>query len=359
MATKITELTEQTTPATGDVFPMVNDPAGTPTTKKITWSNVVTTMSSALSASASFLTSLASATQTFTNKTIDADLNTIVNIGTPEMASSAKSGSDPTVITGTAGTTDYVPKWNGDGDLVEGYEVLDEDDMNSNSNTKLSTQQAIKSYVDAKVNAIWIDSPDTWTYDTSTTFTVAGDKTSTFTKGTRIKLTNSSVKYFVVVNSSYLDPDTTVTVTGGDDYALTSGSITSPAFSYALNPPGYPTYFNWTPTWSSDGGAFTNDPASVNDGFKFMIAGNYCTIFMDFRYSATSGGSGVTLVTGLDIPPQTGFWSGYGAQLTSSAYNLYVDVDSSSSGTIRIAKYDGTTCIVNNARHAIGVTYRF
>ena len=37
-----------------------------------------------------------------------------------EIAAALKSGSDTTLITGTAGTTDYYAKWNADGDLVDG-----------------------------------------------------------------------------------------------------------------------------------------------------------------------------------------------------------------------------------------------
>lgn len=59
------------------------------------------------------------------------------------------SGVDGTIITGTAGTADYTAKWNADGDLMDGFEVLDEDNMASDSATKLATQQSIKAYVDS------------------------------------------------------------------------------------------------------------------------------------------------------------------------------------------------------------------
>jgi hypothetical protein len=61
----------------------------------------------------------------------------------------AKTGSDAGIVTGTAGTADNLAKWNGDGDLVDaGVEVLDEDDMASDSATAVSTQQSVKAYVD-------------------------------------------------------------------------------------------------------------------------------------------------------------------------------------------------------------------
>jgi len=72
----------------------------------------------------------------------------------------AFSGSDASIVTGTAGTNNYTAKWNSDGDLVDGYEVLDEDDMSSDSATKLATQQSIKAYTDNQdlgVGQTWQD----------------------------------------------------------------------------------------------------------------------------------------------------------------------------------------------------------
>lgn len=56
-------------------------------------------------------------------------------------------GSDDGILTGTQGTDTYVPKWNADGDLVDGYEFLDEDDMASDSATAVASQQSIKAFL--------------------------------------------------------------------------------------------------------------------------------------------------------------------------------------------------------------------
>lgn len=94
----------------------------------------------------------------------------------------------------------------------------------------------------------WINTADTWTYATATTFTIAGvDRTAQFPKGTKIKLTQTTAKYFYVTSSSF-STDTTVTVTGGSDYSLANAAITSPALSYDATPQAFPSWFNWAPT---------------------------------------------------------------------------------------------------------------
>lgn len=72
------------------------------------------------------------ATQTLTNKTLTSPTLTSPTINTSvalpadavdaitEIASALKSGADPTLITGTAGTNGNLAQWNADGDLVDG-----------------------------------------------------------------------------------------------------------------------------------------------------------------------------------------------------------------------------------------------
>ena len=117
------------------------------------------------------------------------------------------------------------------------------------------------------------DVVNTWTYASSTTFTISGNVTAVFTPGTKIKLTQTSVKFFVVVSSSFSSPNTTVTVTGGSDYSLSNASITTSAYSYAANPQGFPTAFNWTPT-------VTGLAAGYTTTCRFQAMGSTCTIWV-------------------------------------------------------------------------------
>jgi hypothetical protein len=86
----------------------------------------------------------------FTVTTNVATLNADAVDAITEIASGLKSGADATLITGTAGTNGNMASWNGDGDLVDGPDLLDEDDMASDSATDVATQQSIKAYVDSQ-----------------------------------------------------------------------------------------------------------------------------------------------------------------------------------------------------------------
>lgn len=63
----------------------------------------------------------------------------------------AATGADVAYVSGTAGTNGNLVSWNADGDAVDStYAPIDEDDMFSDSATKLPTQQSVKAYVDGK-----------------------------------------------------------------------------------------------------------------------------------------------------------------------------------------------------------------
>jgi len=104
---------------------------------------------------------------------------------------------------------------------------------------------------------------ETWTYasaDSPTfTFTVATDLTTKYAAGQRIKLTQTTAKYFIVTKVSYSAPNTTVTIYGGTDYTLANAAITLPYMSREKAPFG----FNLDPTkWTAE----TTSTAHDNQG---------------------------------------------------------------------------------------------
>lgn len=133
----------------------------------------------------------------------------------------------------------------------------------------------------------WIQFIDsTWSYASATTLTTAGDFSSYFPRGTKIKLTNSTVKYFYVVDCTYSAPNTTLTLTGGSDYSLAAAAVSDFYFSYSAVVNGFPTYFNFNPTinWTA-GTAPSGTPTKTS---VFSINGGVCTVNM-YHYSYTAG----------------------------------------------------------------------
>ena len=97
----------------------------------------------------------------------------------------------------------------------------------------------------------WQAAFETWTYasaDSPTfTFTVPGNKSTKYYPGMRIKLTQTTVKYFIITKVVYSSPNTTITVYGGTDYSLASATITAPHYSSAKAPAGFPLHpAKWT-----------------------------------------------------------------------------------------------------------------
>jgi len=121
----------------------------------------------------------------------------------------------------------------------------------------------------------WYKLSKTLIYASATTFTIAGDVTAMFPVGAKLKLTQTTVKYFYVISATYGAPNTTVTITGGSDYSLANAAITNPFLSYHATPGGFPVWFNFTPVWTATG----TNPV-LGDGTivsKFKIDGGLLT----------------------------------------------------------------------------------
>ena len=100
----------------------------------------------------------------------------------------------------------------------------------------------------------WMPASETWTYasadDPTYTFTIASfDATSKYSAGMKIKLTNASVKYFIITKVTFDDPGSTITVYGGTDYDLADSAISLNYYSTQKAPLGFPlSPAKWTVT---------------------------------------------------------------------------------------------------------------
>ena len=133
------------------------------------------------------------------------------------------------------------------------------------TNTHIGSDGSDHSKVGANETALedgWVVAGETWTYasvdDPTFTFTISGDKTGKYSAGMKIKLTQTTVKYFIITKVAYSSPNTTITMYGGTDYDLVNAAITSPYYSVVKAPQGFPLDPDkWTVTGCSGANQFS------------------------------------------------------------------------------------------------------
>lgn len=151
---------------------------------------------------------------------------------------------------------------------------------------------------------MWVTPDETWVYVSASSFKVTGvNVTAKYPAGTRVKWTQTTVKYGTVASSSF-STDTTVNIIVNTDYTIANAAITANYYSYAASPQGYPTAFTYAPTLV---GFSANPTATV---YKYSVVGNQCTLFTRQGTSGTSNSTSFTLtlpVTAKTIADQVWF----------------------------------------------------
>ena len=109
----------------------------------------------------------------------------------------------------------------------------------------------------------WNTVSDTWAYASATTITVPTGAASLYSKGDKIKLTQTTAKYFYVIAVT----DTVLTVTAGTTYTVANAAISEASISHQEVPVGFPQWLTWTPSFTNIGAG-----ASVVSG-SFNIKG--------------------------------------------------------------------------------------
>lgn len=151
------------------------------------------------------------------------------------------------------------------------------------SGQRLGVSSGLPAWVD---DDGWREANETWTYASATTVTVSSDVTGKYGIGDKVKLTQTTVKYFYITAISYSSPNTTITLTAGTSYTVANAAITLPYYSKTETPQGFPHFFAYTPTWSTTG----NQPSIGNGSIsgKFTFSGELVTITIGFFLGSSS-----------------------------------------------------------------------
>lgn len=195
----------------------------------------------------------------------------------------------------------------------------------------------------------WMPASETWTYASATTFTVSGNVTAKYPVGTKIKLTQTTVKYFYVTAASYSAPNTTVTVTGGTDYTLADAAITANFYSYAEIPQAFPQWFNYTPTLGAISPmTFTGTTVSLA---KFKMVGKTC--FVSINCNGTTGGTAspsITMTLPISAFTASGDYVTHGCVVYDGAY-LGGFAYNTSATAVNVRKHDSSNWGLGASRY--------
>lgn len=164
----------------------------------------------------------------------------------------------------------------------------------------------------------WYPVNEVWTYASAAaptfTLTIPGDHSMTYWPKQRVRLTQTTVKYFIITKVAYSAPDTTLTLYGGTDYALTADPIVGPAFSMDSCPMGFPMDpAKWTVLVTDTENKIKNTPITANvwyGGATGWGTGANLTITVpigvwDLSYQAPAGGGKTAAVFGVYVALST------------------------------------------------------
>ncbi len=216
----------------------------------------------------------------------------------------------------------------------------------TNSGNKINcsgSQQVFITQLAADVMQLngWREVKDTWAYSSSVIITVPAGADAIYEVGNRVKFTQTTTKYFVIVAVS----STSITVTGGTDYTVANAAISGIYVSEG-NPPDFPAYFDWDGASGANWQGFTG---GLTENTYFWIDGRKLTMRV-----GVSGTSNATTLTGTaPVPPASGdlYFIVHATNNTSTksaglillsgagmtGYTSFVEAGWTASGTKRIA----------------------
>lgn len=126
-------------------------------------------------------------------------------------------------------------------DLSEAVTGVVTEDAEQTLTNKTLTAPALSSPTISGAWDGWISAGETWTYASSSTFTVNADVTGKYQINDKLKLTQTTVKHFrITAVSTYSGGNTTITVDGFGISTVANAAISNNFYSKMDNPQGFP-----------------------------------------------------------------------------------------------------------------------
>lgn len=207
----------------------------------------------------------------------------------------------------------------------------------------------------------WHPVDETWTRTGDHSFTISGDFTTVYRKGTKIRYKDGgSYEYGVVGAVSHAAGTTTVTLITNTDFAMAATTITDRYVSYIETPESWPDWFGYTPSYSA-GGSMTYTSVTTSIAKWRSMGAN--TIFVKVRASGTTGGTASNTISAsvpVDALDAASFPTAFGQVNDGGPIAARIALRNSTPDLVDAVRYDnanfglGTGRIMN-----VGVIYEF
>jgi len=222
------------------------------------------------------------------------DWETVVAVVSSNSLTEMVRGKEGTASAWPSGTViELLNTANIQNDMVDGI-LVEHGQNGTHDNTKVAMLAGSQTFTGTKTiqNLIWngwAPAGETWSYTTDKTFTVAGsDVTAKYKAGTRVKYTQTTVKYGIVEKSALSGDNTVITLIETSDYTLADAEISANYYSYG-QPPDCPTWFSFTPVFTG----FSADPA--NNVCRYYVVGSAITVNIRMSSNGTSNSTAFSI----------------------------------------------------------------
>lgn len=142
------------------------------------------------------------------------------------------------------GSAVYAPFTAIPGDYIELFCYQDSGSSLATASQYLTVQKVSDiAVIDTVALTGWVPVSESWSYlsadSPSFEISITGDKTSKYSPGMKVRLTQTTVKYFIITKVEYIGPNTVITIYGGTDYTLDNAVISYPYYSMVKSPQGF------------------------------------------------------------------------------------------------------------------------